>query len=553
MAYSVSIDDFFLDFELSFAQGDSSIYDTETLRKNEAFNQYGFGSIIRLYALPDVFNSGNVKPTVDSTEVLSSLAISYNYNKGLTSASCYIVKDQNLWVVLPSVITTDKKVAKKISQEDAVKKYKRDSKHLGKFNNEQNAKKYKTYVDSYFDASLKARAGSSETRAFGPYITSFEVSYSIEAANQIQFTVIDKDYEMMEKNFFMNRRQIMYRGEMYEIGVVEVGQGPAGSPQVTVTAWNAAVQKMKRDKKPENLSGSSAYEYAFNAAKKYGLNFIAQKNGKTQTINKGSGNNKDESVWSVLQSAANADEFVLYVMDGTMVYGSQKWLMWKFGTDSKAMKTTQLASAKGLVVKGNIDLSNRPIVKNNDGSISTVRSISITEGRLVVVIPTVIKQQNGSGAIVSDSEAIRHYKKTGQHLGKFSSTKDADAYSVALSAQQEKYYVSNVQNLPVKKYSRLYFDPGKTLPNDAQKFQVAQYPTVRQSENDPLEGDGSIQVFKPNGCIIRPGYTVIIGPKPSLFQGGYLVTEVSFSEGTNEPVQISFRTPEKPATQTDTP
>jgi len=450
MSYSVSLDDFFLDFELAFSQGDSSIYDTETLRKSETFNKYGFGSLIRLYALPDVFNSGNIKPTVDSTEVLSSLAISYNYNKGLTSASCYVIKDKNLWVVLPSVITTGK-TAKQISQQDAVKKYKRDAKHLGKFNNEQNAKKYKTYVDSYFEASLKARAGSSDTRAFGPYVTSFEVSYSIEGANQIQFTVIDKDYEMMEKNFFMNRRQIMYRGEMYEIGVVEVGQGPAGSPQVTVTAWNAAVQKMKRDKKPENLSGSSAYEYAFNAAKKYGLAFVAEKQGRVQTVNKGNGNDSDESVWSVLQSAANADEFVLYVMENTMFYGSQKWLMWKFGTDSKSTTNTKT---------------------------------------------------------------------------KVTTT---------------------------KKYSRLYFDPGKTIPADAQKFQVAQYPTIRQSENDPLEGDGTIEVFKPNGCIIRPGHTVIIGPKPSLFQGGYLVTEVSFSEGTNSPVQISFRTPEKPSTQTDTP
>jgi hypothetical protein len=451
MAYTVSAEDFFLDLELSFAQGDSSIYDTNTLRNSEAFNLYGFGAIIRLYALPDVFNSGNIKPTVESTEIMSSLAISYAFDKKLISASSYVIKDKNLWVVLPSVVTSDKKVSKQITEQEAIKKYKLDSKHLGKFALENNAREYKKYVDSYFEASLKASSGSVDTRKFGQYITSFEVSYSIEGANQIQFTLIDKDYKMMEQNFFMNRRQIMYRGEMYEIGVVEVGQGPAGSPQVTVTAWNAAVQKMKRDKKPENLTGSSAYEYAFNAAKKYGLKFVAEKNGRTQTINKGNGSNKDDSVWSVLQAAANADEFVLFVTDGTMVYGSQKWLMWKFGTDSK----------------------------------------STTNAKTKVTT--------------------------------------------------------------TKKYSRLYFDPAGKLPADAEKFQVVQYPSIRQSENDPLEGDGSIQVFKPNGCIIRPGQTVIIGPKPSMFQGGYLVTEVSFSEGTNDPVQISFRTPEKPSSQTDKP
>jgi hypothetical protein len=268
----------------------------------------------------------------------------------------------------------------------------------------------------------------------------------MDGSNQIQFTVIDKNYAMMEKNFFMNRRVIKYRGAWYEIGVVEVGPGPGGSPQITVTAWDEAIQKMKRDKNPESISGSSVYEYAFNAARKYGLQFVAEKSNKTQTINKGRGNNSDENVWSVLKGSATQDEFVLYVMDGVMVYGSQKWLMWKFGTDSK---TTVNAKTKK----------------------STTR-----------------------------------------------------------------------------KYSRLYYDfePGYVMPKDAEKFKVMEYPTIRQSENDPLEGDGAVVVAKPTGCIIRPGHTVVIGPKPTMFRGGYLVTEVAFSEGTPEPVSISFRTPEKP-------
>jgi len=547
MSTILSPEDFFLSLELDFSKGDSSIYDTDRLRNNAAFQKYGLGSIIQLFNKPSAFKKPNV-PTVEGTIFLETTIVSYMVNKTLVSVSVYLIKDKNLWVLIPG---SSSKSGKPISKSEALKKYKSDGKHFGKFAIERNAQAYKKALESYFATNLQKKS-LSEVSQFGPYVTSLNLSYSIDGANQIQFTVIDRDYLMMENNLFAARRKLLYRGCMYEIGVVEVGQGPASSPQVTVTAWDAAVQAMKRNKKPDSISGSSAYEYAVNVAREFGIELVAEKSNKTQTINKGNGANSDESVWSVLQSAANQDEFVLYVMDGVMVYGSQKWLMWKYGIDSKLIVSTQLKTAKGIVVKGNIDLNSRPIVKNTNGSISTIRSISIGEGKLTVLIPTVIKKQDGKGIIVSDKDAISYYKKTGQHLGKFSNPKDATVYAVALSAQQEKLY-SSKKEPSVKKYCRLYYNPGGTIPADAQKFTVLEYPTIRQSENDPLEGDGRIVVAKPNGCLIRPGQTVIIGPKPTLFQGGYIVTEVSFSEGTNDPVEISFRTPEKPVNQKDVP
>lgn len=63
---------------------------------------------------------------------------------------------------------------------------------------------------------------------------------------------------------------------------------------------------------------------------------------------------------------------------------------------------------------GNIDLYNRPQVKNDDGSISTVRSMSFNDGNNEVLIPTV----SNNGQILSDNDAIDNYYKTGQYLGK---------------------------------------------------------------------------------------------------------------------------------------
>jgi hypothetical protein len=82
----------------------------------------------------------------------------------------------------------------------------------------------------------------------------------------------------------------------------------------------------------------------------------------------------------------------------------------------------------GWVVPGNIDLYNRPKVKNPDGSISTVRSMSFNDGRHEVLIPTV----HPSGYIMSDNDAINHYYKTGQHLGKFTTPSAATRYAQQL-------------------------------------------------------------------------------------------------------------------------
>jgi hypothetical protein len=81
-----------------------------------------------------------------------------------------------------------------------------------------------------------------------------------------------------------------------------------------------------------------------------------------------------------------------------------------------------------LVLPGNIDLYSRPRVKNADGSISTVRSMSFNDDSgKEVLIPTVVGNQ-----VVSSQEAINHYYKTGEHLGIFNSPAEATTYAQQL-------------------------------------------------------------------------------------------------------------------------
>lgn len=108
----------------------------------------------------------------------------------------------------------------------------------------------------------------------------------------------------------------------------------------------------------------------------------------------------------------------------------------------RASATMAADNPAGLVAPGNIDIMNRPIVHNADGSISTVRSISIGTDQGETLIPTVV-----GGKVVSNEEAIRHYQQTGENLGTFKSVDDANAYAEALHQQQAAVYEPKQQAL----------------------------------------------------------------------------------------------------------
>lgn len=135
----------------------------------------------------------------------------------------------------------------------------------------------------------------------------------------------------------------------------------------------------------------------------------------------------------------------------------------------------------GMVEAGNIDLSKRPVVKNEDGSISTVRSMSFDIDGTEILVPTV----SDDGKIMTNEQAIDQYMKTGENLGKFDSPDAADAYAQTLHEQQDKMYSNKDSQQPEQQQS-IADIVRRAMPTSSTK----QFSAIDLSNVNPYAGSG---------------------------------------------------------------
>src|SRR5438128_823525 len=120
-------------------------------------------------------------------------------------------------------------------------------------------------------------------------------------------------------------------------------------------------------------------------------------------------------------------------------------------TPAPAAPASKESLAPGQLVHGNIDLTERPRVRNPDRTISTVRSISIEEDGKEVLIPTV----SDDGKVLSDKDAINLYRRTRKHLGIFKDPDSATAYARQLHESQAASLSGKPPNAPANPKERV--------------------------------------------------------------------------------------------------
>lgn len=229
-------------------------------------------------------------------------------------------------------------------------------------------------------------------------ILSCQVNYSMDMVTEITLKIIDSDYtnsaqspsvntSFAASNYFNIGRDVTYVTKsiassefdesaqkarielvklLMEVAEISVSQEQSVSPIWTVKCRTKAIQQMKRDKKAESIQGNGT-DYVAAAAKKFGLNFVGEKTDKSKKINKASGDNEADSVWTVIQNLAQQAKFKCFEVDGTLYFGSMKWLMYKWGSDAIVYDSTTKDNKTGRDVTKKVTRRYVPIVPGEVG------------------------------------------------------------------------------------------------------------------------------------------------------------------------------------------
>ena len=119
--------------------------------------------------------------------------------------------------------------------------------------------------------------------------------------------------------------------------------------------------------------------------------------------------------------------------------------------------------------QGNIDLTNRPQFKQDNGSLSTVNSIIISnEKGEYIVIPTIRKDEYNKAIQMSDEEAEDYFNSTGEFLGRFDKLSEAEYYARDLHNSQDYLYNENY----VKTVKKLSNEEMKDIYNSIADYAV---------------------------------------------------------------------------------
>jgi hypothetical protein len=149
-------------------------------------------------------------------------------------------------------------------------------------------------------------------------------------------------------------------------------------------------------------------------------------------------------------------------------------------------------SDDGMIEPGNIDVSKRRAAKLPGGDYGTVRSMGITDNGKEVLIPTIgPRGENWSGP-KGEQSARDHYKRTGQHLGKFNSISASNAAGKRLSNNE-----ANRINEPRKAYNTT----SGTM-DSRERASAAEGRDINSNLTRPIRGPGN--PGRPKAPSIRP-------------------------------------------------
>lgn len=357
-------------------------------------------------------------------------------------------------------------------------------------------------------------------------LVSINVSYSMDLCPQISIQLFDPEFRMLRSNYFGIGQNIIYKSstpdiydmpykpeeprqnlldhpsdvsykidgqnvgwvtQIYEVASVSISPGEGASPSITVEARTKAVQQMKRDKTPSTVKGEG-HVYVSQAAAKYNLESFVEKTSKSKQISKGGTDKQADSLWDVLNSLASSAKFSLFEANGVLFFASNQYIFGLWGPEHVTNALVFNPKKNVFDTKAmNFWYVNWPAIPQD--WYPTEKDVLFNESYSAItpgVLPgSPIWRFDGEGNIYSNIK-----------------------YPQAL--------------IPLS------------------------MPTFRRSDNDIYQVEGSLSLDRSNAIFLRPGMTIYVDGIPT-FNDYYLITDVSYTHMSTDPVQITFKKPEREA------
>jgi hypothetical protein len=366
-------------------------------------------------------------------------------------------------------------------------------------------------------------------------VLSLEVSLTTDEVSQITLRLADPDFAMLRANYFQMRQPVTYLGKVFEIAAMEVTQGLRH--EVSLSLRPQSIQQLKRDKNVTVAKGGGL-SYVTEKARSVGLGLFMEysapvstadsstaASGSTSNTGQASATNADESAWDVIKRLAGDYQYTVFESDNKLFFASEPFMLGKFGIIGYGENPGFLS----VPVIWNAEPNTNRIVQNYDVINGPPERASITlgnTGRLVQYLQEVLT------------------KRAGQTITDQFGTFGASTFTAVTNLQKftglggtgiVDIMTWNVVDSLASGISQV--GPGVGF----YYITPLGVPTLRKSDDAKEAATCSFQCERDQGKLLRPGMTIRIDGVP-FFEGHYLVTNVSWSEGMTEPVQIEART-----------
>lgn len=368
-------------------------------------------------------------------------------------------------------------------------------------------------------------------------VTSMSVSLTAAEISQVAITITDPGLVYMNANYFQLRQKVKCLGEIFEISAIEVTQGSAGE-SVFLECRLTGIQQLRRDKGSAVFTAGSATSFCSERSRLVGLDFFGESTAAKSSISRVRNDTTDESTWDVIKRLAGDNQFMAFETGGRLFFTSQQFLLGKYAiSDASATPGFLTTVVRWTPRYGTSVLSD---AASTSSAALTLPKIEGPLGR-----PVLKKSSKDTAHVKYLQEVLR--QRAGNPTLVVDGIFGNQTYNAVVRLQRFfKITVDGIvgpQTWPVVDFLASGYQGADSGRNYV--IEPLECPTVRRSDDTYEEMTAQFRVEREVGRLLRPGMTITMEGIPG-FTTNLLVSEVSWEEGTPNPVSVSAVTPSLP-------